>query len=297
MGRVVVLAGAAAAAALAVARPAGRDVRTAPDHYRCPMHAEVDSAAPAACPICGMALVRERATHGTAAAADAPVARVARRIVSEAVRAPAWVEADGSVVAMVYRDDVVGISPDQPAVMYPASAPSLGVEVALTDQPATDWDRSTTAVHFRVVARAARADGTVAAAGRLASPGGDPDPAVLRPGEQGLLVIAGRPRELLVVPAGAVLQAPESPYVLALDPVSRQLVPRPVQIGRTNHGVTAVLSGVLEGEPVVASGAFFIDVDARGRGSARGAGGAVAHRHDAAQASAPSAGVAPGGAP
>lgn len=252
-------AGAAAAAAYAVARPTGREVRADADRYRCPMHPDVDSNAPATCPICGMALVLDVAVHGaapTTTAAPAPVVRIGRQTFSEAVRAPAWVDANGLVAAMVYRDDLVGLGPDVPAVLYPARAPSHGVDVALTADPPTDWDAATVHVHFRV-----------AAAPDPRDPG---DPA-LRPGDHGIVVIAARPHELQVVPASAVLQAADGPYVLALDPVHRRLVPRMIQTGRTHHGATAVLSGLSDGDSVVTTGAFLVDIEARGASGPAGA--------------------------
>jgi multidrug efflux pump subunit AcrA (membrane-fusion protein) len=258
-------AGAAAAAAYAVARPAGREVRADADRYRCPMHPDVDSSAPATCPICGMALVLDVAVHGavpTTTAAPAPVVRVGRQSFSEAVRAPAWVDANGRVAAMVYRDDLVGLGPDVPAVLYPASAPSRGVDLALTADPPTDWDGATVHVHFRVVAAPATPE-------TRDTP--QPPDTALRPGEHGLVVIAARPHELQVVPASAVLQAAEGPYVLALDPVHRRLVPRMIQTGRTHHGFTAVLSGLSDGDSVVATGAFLVDIDARGASGPAGA--------------------------
>jgi len=260
-------AGAAAAAAFAVARPAGREVRADADRYRCPMHPDVDSSAPATCPICGMALVLDVAVHGAALAtttAPAPVVRVGRQSFSEAVRAPAWVDANGRVAAMVYRDDVVGLGPDVPAVLYPASAPSRGVDVALTADPPTDWDGATVHVHFRVVA----APDTP---GPRDTPETDTRAPALRPGDHGLVVIAARPHELQVVPASAVLQAADGPYVLALDPVHRRLVPRTIQTGRTHHGFTAVLSGLSDGDSVVTTGAFLVDIDARGASGPAGA--------------------------
>lgn len=252
-GRLIVFAGAAAAAVYAVARPVGREVRAEADRYRCPMHPDVDSNAPATCPICGMALVLDVAVHGadpTTTTAPAPVVRVGRQSFSEAVRAPAWVDANGLVAALVYRDDLAGLGPDVPAVLYPASAPSRGVAVALTAEPATAWDAATAYVHFRV-----------AAATEPPLPAGD----------HGLVIIAARPHELQVVPANAVLQAAEGPYVLALDPVHRRLVPRMIQTGRTHHGFTAVLSGLADGDSVVATGAFLVDVDARGANRPAGA--------------------------
>jgi len=252
-------AAAAAAAAYAVARPTGREVRTETDRYRCPMHPDIDASAPATCPICGMALVLDVAVHGVAptapTTAPAPVVRVGRQIFSEAVRAPAWIDANGVIAALVYRDDLVGFAPEVPAVLYPASAPSRGIDVALTADPPTDWDGATAHVHFRVVA---------------APDPRDADPA-LRPGQHGVVVIAARPRELQVVPASAVLPSAEGPYVLALDPVHRRLVPRMIQTGRTHHGATAVLSGLADGDSVVTTGAFLVDVDARGANRPAGA--------------------------
>ena len=270
-------AGAAAAAAYAVARPAGRELRADADRYRCPMHPDVDSSAPATCPICGMALVLDVAVHGavpTTTAAPAPVVRVGRQSFSEAVRAPAWVDANGLVAAMVYRDDLVGLPPDVPAVVYPASAPSRGVDVALTADPPTDWDGATVHVHFRVVA----APDTPSTPGTRDTPETPETPEThdtrapaLRPGDHGLVVIAARPHELQVVPASAVLQAADGPYVLALDPVHRRLVPRTIQTGRTHHGFTAVLSGLSDGDSVVTTGAFLVDIDARGASGPAGA--------------------------
>lgn len=248
-GRLIVFAGAAAAAVYAVAHPAGREVRAEADRYRCPMHPDVDSSVPATCPICGMALVLDVAAHGavpTRTAAPAPVVRVGRQTFSEAVRAPAWVDANGLVAAMVYRDDLVGLGPDVSATLYPTTTPSRGVDVALTADPPTEWDSATAYVHFR-------AD------------------APLAPGDHGVIVIAAHPRELQVVPASAVLQAAEGPYVLALDPAHRRLVPRMIQTGRTHHGFTAVLTGLADGDSVVSTGAFLVDVDARGQGRPAGA--------------------------
>jgi hypothetical protein len=249
-GRLVMFAGAAAAAAFALARPAhpGHEVQAVADRYRCPMHPDVDSDTPASCPICGMALVLDVGVHGAAPTATAPVMRVARQAVSETVRAPAWLDAEGRVAALVYRDDLLGLAPEQPAILYPASSPSHGVDIVLTADPATDWDSSTARVQFRVV-----------------------EPAEPRPAEPGVVVIPAISRELNVIPAGAVLHAPDGAYVLALDASHRRFVRRAIRVGRTRHGVTAVLSGIAEGDAVVATGAFLVDVDASGTSRPGGA--------------------------
>jgi multidrug efflux pump subunit AcrA (membrane-fusion protein) len=84
-----------------------------------------------------------------------------------------------------------------------------------------------------------------------------------RPGDQGSLVIAARPRALVVVPSGAVLQTPDGPSVFVVDPTHRHEVRRVVELGREHQGVTAVLSGVAEGDEVVVGDAFFVAAEHR----------------------------------
>jgi hypothetical protein len=242
----VLLAVAAVGATLALVVGPGRDGPAAAERYRCPMHPDVGSPVPAACPICGMALVRDTAPGlAPVAAGDAPdralLARAGRRIFSEDVRAPAWVETSGDVIAMLYRDDLVGLAPDQPAQFFPATAPRVGVDVSLAADPPADWDGSTASARFRVVASGAAAP---------------------RPGEHGVLAIPARARELLVVPAGAVLPSPEGAHVLALGPDGR-FHRKPVAIGRAHRGVVVVLAGLVDGQVVAAADAFLLDAERR----------------------------------
>jgi multidrug efflux pump subunit AcrA (membrane-fusion protein) len=248
-GRVVVLAVAAASVvfALMFVRSSDRDRARAAAIYRCPMHPEMTAPVPAACPICGMALVRESAPGiASTTSQDAPdrarVDQVRRRVFAEDVRAPAWVLASGEVVAMLYRDDLVGLLPDQPARFFPATAPASGVAVALAAGPAVDWDSATASVRFQVIA-----------------PGG----AAPSPGDQGLLVITARPRELLVVPASAVVNSPGGRFVFVIDPKTLLPVKRAVATGRTHQDVTAILSGVSDGDAVAVGNAFFLDAERR----------------------------------
>ena len=234
-GRVVLFAVAAAGSAFAVlgAGPAARDPAA---RYRCPMHPDAVSAGPAACPICGMALVRDDARRGAAGHAAEPAPRVARAIrrrFAEPVRAPAWIDASGAVVAHLYRDDLVGLAPGQPGQFFAATAPTTPIDVALVAEPLVDWDGATQRARFQ-------------AAGGSAAGGGE-----------GTLVITA-PRDLVVVPSSAIRNAPDGPYVFAVDPASHRELPRAVQIGRDHQGVTAVLSGVAEGDEVVVGDAFFV---------------------------------------
>jgi hypothetical protein len=91
----------------------------------------------------------------------------------------------------------------------------------------------------------------------------------------GLLEIEARPREVLVVPASAVLYAADGPYVLAAAEGAEGYTKRAVAIGRIldssyaagisgdNVGATVILSGLREGEHVVVSDTFFIDAERR----------------------------------
>ncbi len=240
--RVVLLAIAAAASAFALLGT-GRAPPLAAVRYRCPMHAGAVAAGPADCPICGMALVLDEAPVVAATpTADLPPARLARatrRTLAEQVRAPAWTDANGAVGALVFREDLVDVAPGEPAQFFSASAPSVGIDVTLGAEPPRAWDDATVRVGFQVV--------------RGAAP----------PGEPGSLVIAARPRSLVVVPTSAVLQTPSGPCVIAIDPATRREVRREVQLGREHLGVTAVLSGVTEGEEIVVGDAFFVAAEHR----------------------------------
>jgi heavy metal-binding protein len=235
--RLLLLALAAAAAVAAFVPDPPASPGAAPVRYRCPMHPAVVAPAPGGCPICGMALVADEA-GAVARAADevdaARLGRVERRVVSEPVRVPAWVDA-GGVVAVLYRDDVIGLAAGDAAMFYPATSPSRGIAVRRTAAPVEDRDGTTVAARFAV------ADGEAPARA------------------EGWLVVPAPPRELLVVPVGAVLDAPAGSYVLVRT--SGELERRSVQVGRIHHGAVAVLAGLSAGDEVVVTGAFVVDAE------------------------------------
>ena len=241
--RLLLLALAAAAAVAAFVPDPAVPSGAAPVRYRCPMHPAVVAPAPGGCPICGMALVADEAGAVATAADDVDAARlgrVERRVVSEPVRVPAWVDA-GGVVAVLYRDDAIGLAAGDAAMFHPAASPLRGIAVRRTAAPIEERDGATVAARFAVAAGEAPA------------------------GAEGWLVVSPPPRELLVVPASAVLDAPAGPYVVVRTPGGMER--RSVQLGRIHHGAVAVLAGLSAGDEVVVTGAFVVDA-ALGLGSA-----------------------------
>jgi hypothetical protein len=258
--RLLLVLAAAAALGGAVVLTRGRD-RGGVDRYACPMHAQVVSSAPGDCPICGMALARISEPAPSAAARDTARAGgvdAARPLVlATQVRAPAWLGADGAVTAVLHEDDVIGLAPGAHALFFAAAAPAVGIDVRRSPDEPTPLDPSTSKVRFRVE----REPRTRAAA--RASAG------------VGLLQLAARPRDVLVVPASAVLYAGDGPYVLAAARNGEPFAKRPVEIGRIldssyaaglsgdSIGAIVVLSGLRAGERVVAGDTFFADAERR----------------------------------
>jgi hypothetical protein len=249
------LAALALVSAFALARDRDAARQHSSQRYVCPMHREVVSAVEGDCPICGMALER---VSGVGEVAPEVIARsngfvdsVKLRTVTQFVRAPAWLARGGAVTAVLHRDDLVGLQRGEPAAFFSATAPGVGLPVRLSAGPAAPWDSSTVQVRFQAE-RAAPAS---------------PD--------TGWIQLAARPRQLLVVPASAVLYSGAGAYVLAASPDGRAFTRRSVEIGRildSGHvaelagdrfGAIVVLSGLQEGERIIAGDAFFLDAERR----------------------------------
>ena len=261
--RVVLLVIAAAAAA--VAATAGLRTRDgAPGiRYACPMHAEVRSATPGECPICRMALERIGFVPGAAAKPYLDTAgtidlraidnvkkhnivdfvrKYALPSVLRDLRGPAWVDDDGTIVAIFYDDQVQAIAPDEPGTFALGDVPGRRFAVHRTNDAPVTWDRSTSSIRFRAAK--------------------DERPA---PRQVGWLEVAPRPRQILNVMSSAVLQDPEGPYVLAWSGHGYTFVKRPIEIGETflKQGLTVVLSGLQPNDRVIARATFFVDADRR----------------------------------
>jgi len=177
----------------------------------------------------------------TVPSADARVIGIAEtRTFSLSVRAAAWLDSNGQVIALLRNDELSGLSPGEHAFFFRAAAPAEGIGVRLIAEPPAPWDGSTSRVRFRLDARASG----------------------LEPGGVGWVELAARPRVLLIIPASAVLYSPEGPYVLAAAD-GRSFSTRHVQIGTVYRGLAVVLSGLREGEPIVVGGTFSWDAERR----------------------------------
>jgi len=249
--RLVLLLCATAAAAAGVSIALSQQ-RTGGAAYSCPMHPEVRSSGPGSCPICHMALE----TGATARAADdgsldaIALANVSKHRIVEFVRkrsllfdarelrAPAFVDADGTLTAVFYADQIDAIAPGERAAFSAGAGPAAAVR-RTADAPAR-WDGSTSRIRFR-------SDGKR-----------------MRPGQAGWIEVPRKAREVLTVPVSAVLQSPAGPYVLVPAGKDR-FEKRAIEIGQTfaKQGFAVVISGLQQHEPVVARASFFIDAERR----------------------------------
>ncbi|MDP9000312.1 MAG: hypothetical protein M3O46_09395 [Myxococcota bacterium] len=253
--RLVLLLLAAAAVFLAfdLASRHDRNTSLSTGAYACPMHPEIAATAPGSCPLCGMALTPIPAgSSWLPVPAPGEMSVVRRRLVTEEVVAPAWIVDQRCVEALVYNEDLAALTPDERGSFV--SGPSGGkggvgrtVVTRAAARP-SPWDASTSQVRFLV----------------------DGNTPPLHPGDVGRLVLLPKTHEVLVVPASAVLRAPEGSFVLAAMADAPTFQRRPVAVGKVLGGFAVVLSGLRDEERIVARDTFFLDAERLNGPSGRG---------------------------
>ena len=232
--------------------------------YVCPMHSEVTSSHPGDCPICGMALeVVDAANHaampGDPAASGAQdialtalraseearrllrfsVAPARRNVLPAEVFAPAIAEADGTITAKLYRDELTTLAADEHAEFVPASAPDAPIKV--------QRDAQEPAIH------------TTMADVKFRPEAGTAPP----PGQVGWIKLAYKSRDMLVVRSSSVIHSAEGPYVLVFSAQKGNLTRRMVEFGKEWEGMTAIVGGVRDKEFVVMGDTFSFDAERR----------------------------------
>jgi hypothetical protein len=207
------------------------------------------AAQPSLCPICRMELepVNVGGTGAHVATVNPSTFQaydfVRRRGLGQDLHAPAWVDSDGLIAALVYKDELAALTAEESVVFSASTAPSVGIQVHPAAEPPIPWDRSTSRIRFRVSPDA-----------MAPTPG---------PGEVGWVRLAPKRLEVQVIPYSAVLEAAEGPYVLVASSDGRTLTKRPVEIGRVLGGTAVVLSGLRNQERILVRSAFFLDAERR----------------------------------
>jgi hypothetical protein len=223
------------------------------ERYTCPMHPEVVSRLPGECPICRMALERVSGVekHPMTMAKDGVVGVVKQRVITQTIRAPAWDGLDGTLRAVVYQDDLVGLATGQHALYFSNQTPGTSLAIRRTDAAPVRWDDATVQIEFR------------------------PEHGATRAGDRGWVEIAAMPRPLLVVPTSAVLYSGTGAYVLAAGASGTTFTRRSVEVGRIldsgygaglvddRYGAIVIRSGLQAGERIIIEDTFFMDAERR----------------------------------
>jgi hypothetical protein len=183
--------------------------------------------------------------------AGSPVGRnsvkpVVQHVFSQALEAPAWIDDQHQIQALLYNDEVDQLSTEEhPFALFggPGTAPHRAVR---TPAPPVVWDEATALVAFRFETEPS------------------PGPA---PGSVGQLLFAARRRTALVVPMDAVLAESDGPYVLLRSGAGATVDRCPVTLGKVQYDMATIVAGPRAHDRVVVRNAFLLDAERRFRGA------------------------------
>jgi hypothetical protein len=266
----VVLAAGAVVTAVVVSR---RDRPAVVRRYSCPMHSEVTASGPGDCPICGMALedtggasggpmavmpraapdsddaVADNDTLGIATLRGstesikllrASVAKARHNAFRGELHTPAISEADGTVTAQLYRDELASLAPDELAELVPATAPDAPIRLRRDAIPPL-IQGALARIRFHV----------------------EPGASASTPAGAGWIKLANKVRAVLVVRSTAIINSPDGPYVLVFSADRGAITRRRVEIGKDYGGMTAIMSGLSDKDYVVMANTYSFDAERR----------------------------------
>jgi Cu(I)/Ag(I) efflux system membrane fusion protein len=167
------------------------------------------------------------------------------------VRAGMTVKA-GETLAEVNGIGTVWVNASVPAAMAAALRPGQAAQVTLSG----DGERTLSGRVSAVLPEVQGDTRTLQVRVELPNPGGR-----LRPGAFATVTFPGGQRAALTVPSEAVIRTGQRVLVMVAL-ADGHFQPAEVQVGAESAGHTEVLSGLTEGERVVASGQFMIDSEA-----------------------------------
>lgn len=166
-------------------------------------------------------------------------------VFSQTLAAPATVEANGSISATLYRDELAALLAGYDTTRFAVRGEATQSFLVEPSPPISAWDESSVRVRFIFVSDASKVSS--------------------RPEAGTLGVITARlgPYEALVVPDAAVLHDDSGPYVMVASPDAKNFEHRAIEIGRSQKGVTFVTSGLAPGERIATGLACFVDAERR----------------------------------